>query len=171
MIRRILLLAVAVVCACSGVAAAKPWTPLYRWLPHPPKIIWMSNEMVNLAEHAARAYWGAPPCAVSYRWSKTIPPSAGTAGVHVASIWAWTVGCTITFNRRVVNRTFEMTDFPSLCALMVHEWGHLFGHWDSAADSPTSITYPVISERNERVWSCVRRYRAADRLTAAWVAS
>lgn len=53
-------------------------------------------------------------------------------------------------------------DFPLLCALMVHEFGHFFGYPDRLTDPPTSITYPLVGPANEAVAPCVALYQLAD---------
>lgn len=165
------------VVALALLAAPMAHASQFRWLRFPTKAPTTLNLrqgdwlILRLATAAAVDYWGKPPCAVTWRRSSTVPSAVGTGGVHVDRVWAWTSGCTVTLNRRIVTPEFQIGDFPSFCALVVHEYGHLFGHWDSSADPATSITYPVISDRNKRVPACVRRYRQADAIVATWLST
>ena len=139
-----------------------------------------------LAEAAAVAYWGSEPCgtdvAVVYA-----PPSASptddTGGVpQDGPLWAWTTfntpdgpmdwaappstysDCVVTINRVAWSPRRQIELFPTFCALIVHEYGHLFGHPDSASDPSTSITYPDITPENDAVPACTVRYHVAHEL-------
>jgi hypothetical protein len=119
---------------------------------------------MTLAQDAAVAYWGGQPCggqvAIAYAPSSQAPTN-DTGGVAVAQLWAWASTCLVTFNSDAFSLHTQVADFPEFCALVVHEYGHLFGHPDQASDPPASITYPFIGPLNEGVAPCVSRYRLA----------
>jgi hypothetical protein len=115
------------------------------------------------AEQAAIAYWGFSPCNgnVSVNYAPAPPLSSLETGVvppasYHAEAWAPLNGCSITFDSNTWNPGTEKISYPQFCAGMVHEYGHLqgLGHPDLATDSPTSITYPLLTALNEHVWSC-----------------
>jgi len=123
------------------------------------------------ARAAAVEYWGGqPPCVGGVRIAySSRPPTNDTDGVRVGTVSAWTTSlttstagvyqdCLITLNDTEWAPSLQSGDFPAFCGLMVHEYGHLFGHPDRAGDSPRSIKYPVVGPLNERVRPCVRRY-------------
>jgi hypothetical protein len=123
------------------------------------------------ARAAAIQYWHRDPCGgdVTIAYSSRLPAGDNTDGVRIGLLWAWTsavtttddvyTDCVITINRLRWTPASESSDFAPFCGLLVHEYGHLIGHWDMASDSPFSITYPVIGPRNEHVRPCVMRAR------------
>jgi hypothetical protein len=135
------------------------------------------------ARAAAISYWGGlPPCRGPVRVGySTHVPAINSGGVRLGRVWAWTTDfttgvpgvyqdCLITLNASRWRPRAQARGFPLFCALMVHEYGHLFGHPDRASDPRSSITYPVIGPRNVRVPACVARYgdvRAAGRRVRA----
>jgi len=86
-------------------------------------------------------------------------------------MWAWTsattttipnvyADCVITINSNAWTPREAASDFPDFCGLMVHEFGHLFGHWDDPERDPrTSVKYPLITDANEHVRPCIARYQ------------
>jgi hypothetical protein len=123
------------------------------------------------AKSAAIQYWHRQPCAgrIAIRYALAPSGPVDTGGLRVRSLFAWTsaettsvpsqyADCTVTLNSRLWSPATEARYFPVFCALMVHEYGHLVGHPDERGDSPRSITYPLITSRNEFVGPCVSRY-------------
>ncbi len=148
----------------------------------PPKPAPPSLSALALAQRAATRYWGGEACngIVTIRYG--IPPTNISAGgVSLRNISAWTgfdtpygpenynvpttslTNCVITFNRYPWgSRSYQARKFPLFCGIIVHEYGELFGHKDSAADPQTSITYPRITGLNEHVPPCVAEYGIID---------
>jgi len=88
-----------------------------------------ASPTIATAQEIARAYWGTDACggAVTVRWARQ------AADINALSTWtspssdpygdpADNRDCTITLNPAA---TF---DWPKLCTVLVHEFGHLSGH-------------------------------------------
>ena len=122
------------------------------------------------AQAAAIQYWGGDPCGGNVTVTfATVLPDGSSGGVALSTIWAVTTfngpagfmdwnappasytSCVITIARLWWPGWWRGADFPVFCALLVHEYGHLWGHADTATDSPQSITYPAITAQNEHV--------------------
>lgn len=133
---------------------------------------------MQLAQDAAAQYWGAQaPCVggVTINYAPNlVPPGATSTGLWYATTWDLTTStasvyqdCSVTLNSNYFQPANEAAQFSTFCGVMVHEYGHLFGHWDNPSDPPTSITYQVIGPENEGVAPCVQRYQAAAALVPA----
>lgn len=131
-----------------------------------------SESSLGLAQDAAVQYWGAPPCqggvtilyAPSNEMPATNPPiptgnllfaTASMLTTSTANVWS---SCVITLNGDYVAPTQQDSNFPFFCGLVVHEYGHFFGHYDDPSEPPTSINNEEISDANEHVAPCVARY-------------
>jgi hypothetical protein len=94
----------------------------------PAQLYPIGGAAMNTARAIADRYWGADPCAgsVALTWVSTAPT------VNAVSTWrnptdlytnpAQNFGCKVDFNE------LQGFDWPMLCAVFVHEFGHLAGH-------------------------------------------
>jgi len=84
---------------------------------------------MQAAREIADRYWGADPCggAVTLAWTSQAPT------LNAAATWtavgndlygdpAHNTNCTVAFNND------QAFDWPTLCTVLVHEFGHLTGH-------------------------------------------
>lgn len=141
---------------------------------------------LRLAQQAATRYWHAAPCpagGVTIRYAPSAAaPTDDTGGVQTGpgALWGWASfatstpdepgsysDCSITLNQDVLSPAQEIHKFPIFCALMVHEYGHFFGHEDTPGTSPRSIDYPTISQANMFVRPCTDAYLDAYLLAGA----
>ena len=125
--RLISVLAVAVCALAGGPALAAPAIPV-------------SPQALQVAEAFAQLHWGAAPCAgaIAISWM-TLP-----AGTNATSTWTNPAGqyadpssnadCAIAFNDST------NWDWPKLCSVVTHEFGHLLGHPHSS--DLADVMYP-----------------------------
>lgn len=124
------------------------------------------------AQAAAIQYWGGEPCdgVVNIAYSNVTP-----AGLPPSLAWAWFVtpagpmnyteppdtftDCTITINTTYFSPYGQRMDWPLFCAVIVREYGHLFGHDDDYAAPRTSLLNPIVGSANMFTPACVTRYR------------
>lgn len=121
---------------------------------------------LRAAESAAIEYWHGDPCSgrVTVRYGhprETVlgrPVSAWTSATTTSTTNVYT-DCVVTLDNSQWWASEEAVDFPAFCGLMVHEFGHLFGHWDDPQHDPrTSVKYPIVTDANEHVRPCVSLY-------------
>jgi hypothetical protein len=163
--KKVLLVLAAVIAAALGLAASAQAQAGAR-------LGFSRASALQEARAAAIQYWHRDPCGgdVTIAYSSRPPAGDNTDGVRIGLLWAWTsaattttddvyTDCVVTINSLRWTPASEASGFAPFCGLLVHEYGHLMGHWDRGSDSPFSITYPVIGPRNEHVRPCVMRAR------------
>lgn len=96
------------------------------------------------AQAVARHFWHANPChgKVTVEWgsydASTNAMSWWDNPKSPNSLWkypAFNTNCEVYFNRA------KQWDWPKLCSVMVHEFGHLLGHKHS--DDPADLMFPI----------------------------
>jgi hypothetical protein len=113
---------------------------------HRPAVGWV--RVVNplqVAIEKARALWGVEPCGGSYRVQLDAPAiDAGVAtfdtptgaGYYTSPASTWT-SCVLHLRASDWTAHEVETNWPQLCSVVLHEYGHLTGHTHSdEADSP-----------------------------------
>jgi hypothetical protein len=100
---------------------------------------------MNSARAIADQYWGYDPCGgtVAMSWQSEAPT------VNATSTWSnpgdpyanpqQNVDCSVVFN------SMQGFDWPMLCTVFVHEFGHLTGHMH-VQDDPTNVMYPFYNQ-------------------------
>jgi hypothetical protein len=127
------LVAVAVALLTTASTAHAATSPDKRWP--------IDGPAFAQARQIATAQWGMDPCqgGVAITWG-TLP-----AGENARSTWTnrfrdygdpeHNTLCSVTFNRR------QDWDWPKLCTVFVHEFGHLAGHDHSADEDNVMFPY------------------------------
>lgn len=138
-------------------------------------------DFVAVAEGVAAGYWGGMPCGGQVAIGYGLPTETATQATDGVAppgspLWAWTTfstplgpqdyaaapstfaACAITFNSQLWSPAQQGSVFPWFCTLMVHEFGHLYGHPDLPGISPGSITYPLINPALQQIPQCDQEY-------------
>lgn len=117
MSRRLLLVFVVLALLCTaGTAQAARTHAVKAWAPPAGSIQWpVGSPGFNAALARAQAIWGdvAPPCTPAIAW---FPIQNNWNAVTTMP------ACTISLNPSLI------TDWPKLCTILAHEWGHVLGH-------------------------------------------
>ena len=124
-----------VLLAGTGVAGSETASPKSRFA--------VDSPALRAAQDIARAYWGTDPCGgeIEISWQRR------QRHVNAISTWSTTNAedpyadpggnsdCTIQLNPRA------RFDWPKLCTVVVHEYGHLAGHDHDAAPGRLMSAY------------------------------
>lgn len=127
---------------------------------------------LSLAQQAAAKYWGSVPCAGNVTIQYAANPTTSTDPGPFLAVATWDsdvdgvyTGCVVTLNSHDLPPATQAKRFSLFCGLMVHEYGHFFGHEDEQGYPATSINNEYVGPANEHVAPCVSRYLDAWLLT------
>lgn len=131
------------VCLAAALLVAPPAAALAD-SPPSDQLFPLGGPSIVKARSIAVAYWGVTPCDgdIAVKWA------ALPTGVNALSTWWNQVAAygNATGNRQclVTLNPAESFDWPMLCTVLVHEYGHLSGHQHST--DPADVMYPTYSD-------------------------
>lgn len=125
--------------AMTVATTAAPRLPAAHSAAPPSMRFPVGSPAMATAQGIARMAWGADACGgqVAIRWARMAPLiNAGASWANDGGIWsspAANTDCSVVLNAAVA------FDWPKLCTVLVHEYGHLTGHRHSP--NPRSVMY------------------------------